>query len=86
MKRFLPSLVAAPLFALFTTAAIAASSLKQIGESDVPEAFQGVAVDDRYFYAVHDRAIGNYDRRRARSLRDGRVPRMDPSFILTARR
>ena len=40
----------------------AAVAFEQIAELAVPEANQGVGVDERHFYAVDGRAIGKYDK------------------------
>lgn len=63
MRMRLTLALAALLFFIGATAAMAASSLKQIGEFVVPEANQGVGVDDRYFYAVDNRQIAKYDKK-----------------------
>ena len=55
-------LIAAAL-ALAAFAAAATPTLEQIGEFAVPEANQGVAVDDKYFYAVDNQVIAKYDKR-----------------------
>jgi hypothetical protein len=38
-------------------------TLEQIGEYAVPEANQGIGVDDKYFYAIDNAAIGKYDKK-----------------------
>lgn len=63
MRMRLTLALAALLFFIGATAAMAASSLKQIGEFVIPEANQGVGVDDRYFYAVDNRQIAKYDKK-----------------------
>ena len=40
----------------------AASAFESLGEFNVPEANQAVGVDERYFYAVDNRAIAKYDK------------------------
>ncbi|HET8696435.1 MAG TPA: cycloisomerase [Gammaproteobacteria bacterium] len=40
----------------------AAAAFERLAELRVPEANQGVGVDDRHFYAVDNRAIGKYDK------------------------
>ena len=42
--------------------AFAKPTLEQIGEFPIPEANQGVGVDDKYFYAVDNQTIGKYDK------------------------
>lgn len=38
-------------------------SFEEIVRFAAPEAVQGVAVDERYFYAIANRAIGKYDKK-----------------------
>ncbi|HSC13479.1 MAG TPA: cycloisomerase, partial [Gammaproteobacteria bacterium] len=40
----------------------AETAFERLAELPVPEANQGVGVDERYFYAVDNRAIGKYDK------------------------
>ena len=54
------ALITALSLSLFTFAANADTAIWQIGEFDIPEANQGVAVDDRYFYAVDNQTIAKY--------------------------
>lgn len=42
--------------------AFAKPTLEQIGEFPIPEANQGVGVDEKYFYAVDNQTIGKYDK------------------------
>ena len=55
------------LMALFflssAPAASGKSTLQQIGEFAIPEANQGIGVDDTYFYAVDNRIIAKYDKK-----------------------
>ena len=46
----------------FAAESHAATSFEQIAELPVPEAYQGVGVDDRYFYAVDNQSIAKYDK------------------------
>jgi hypothetical protein len=64
-KREAPLIARILAAALVLTAAtaIAKPSLEPIGEFDVPEANQGVGVDDRHFYAIDNQSIGKYDKK-----------------------
>ena len=52
------------------------------------EARQGIAVDDRYFYAITDRAIGKYDKRSGEVVQtwegpaDGPIIHLDSGVVL----
>lgn len=69
-------------------AAIAAMTLEQIGEFAVPEANQGVGVDDRYFYAVDNRVIAKYDKKTGKLAgkwqgpKDGPIIHLDSAFLM----
>jgi hypothetical protein len=52
MRMRLTLTFTALLFLITAATVMAAPSLKQVGEFVIPEANQGVGVDDRYFYAV----------------------------------
>jgi hypothetical protein len=62
--------------------ASAATVLKQIGEFAVPEANQGVGVDDRYFYAVDNRAIAKYDKKTGERVGKWQGPKEGPILHL----
>jgi hypothetical protein len=50
------------LAAVFTFAALSVLAkpvLEQVGEYPIPEANQGVGVDDKHFYAVDNQTIGS---------------------------
>jgi len=49
--------------ALAAFAAFAKPTLEPIGEFAVPEANQGVGVDDKYFYAIDNQTIGKYEKK-----------------------
>ncbi len=51
------------LTCLFVSAATAEPLLKQVGEFNIPEANQGVGVDDKYFYAIDNQVIAKYDKK-----------------------
>jgi hypothetical protein len=65
-----------------------ATVLQQIAEFAVPEANQGVGVDDRYFYAVDNRAIGKYDKKTGKPAgkwqgpKDGPIVHLDSAFVM----
>jgi hypothetical protein len=66
----------------------AASALEQIGEFNVPEANQGVGVDDRHFYAVDNYAIGKYDKKTGKLVKkwqgdkNGPILHLDSALLL----
>lgn len=72
-------------------AAFAAMTLEQIGEFAVPEANQGVGVDDRYFYAVDNRVIAKYDKKTGKLAgkwqgpKDGPIIHLDSAFLMDGR-
>ena len=73
--------------ALFSTAALAlglaagaeaATAFERIAEFAVSEANQGVGVDERYFYAVDNRAIAKYDKATGKLVKKWEAPRDEP--------
>lgn len=70
-------LLAALLLCAFASSAPAAS-LEQIAEFAVPEANQGVGVDDRYFYAVDNQAIAKYDKKTGKLVNKWQGPKSGP--------
>ena len=66
----------------------AASAFEKIAELDVPEANQGVGVDERYLYAVDTRAIGKYDKatgklvQRWEAAADAPIVHLDSAMLL----
>src|SRR6185295_541705 len=68
--------------------AFSASTLKQIGEFNVPEANQGVGVDDRYFYAVDNQTIAKYDKATGKVVKkwqgpsDGPIVHLDGAMLM----
>jgi hypothetical protein len=68
--------------------ASAATVLEQIGEFAVPEANQGVGVDDRYFYAVDNRMIAKYDKKTGKLAgkwqgpKDGPIVHLDSALVM----
>jgi len=63
MKTIIALLSAVLLFPISAQTAAAASILQQVGEFAIPEANQGVGVDDKYFYAVDNQKIAKYDKK-----------------------
>jgi hypothetical protein len=71
------------LSALLVFGAIAAPRaeppvLAQIGEFAVPEAYQGVGVDAKHFYAVDNAAIGKYDKVTGKLVKKWQGPKKGP--------
>mgnify|MGYP000874624901 CR=1 FL=1 len=60
------------------SAAQAKSAFQQIAEFAVPEANQGIGVDDKYFYAVDNQAIGKYDKKTGRRVAKWEGPKGGP--------
>ena len=66
----------------------AATAFEQIAELAVPEANQGVGVDERYFYAVDNQAIAKYDKATAKLVdkwqgpRDGPIVHLDGAMLM----
>jgi len=65
-----------------------AATLQQIGEFAVPEANQGVGVDERYFYAVDNRTIAKYDKKtgklagRWQGPKEGPIVHLDSAMLM----
>lgn len=51
---------------------------REVRRFSAPEARQGVAVDERSFYAIGDRAIGKYDKRNGTKVAEWRAPEGGP--------
>ena len=62
MNRLL-AFIGAVTLVIAPTPLLAQPRLAQIAEFAVPEANQGVAVDDRYFYAIDNTTIAKYDKK-----------------------
>ena len=90
-RRAAAFVLAALLAFLFVTAARAAAVLEQIAEFTVPEANQGVGVDDRYFYAVDNYAIGKYDKKTGKLVKKwqgekaGAILHLDSAMVMGGR-
>mgnify|MGYP003575233122 CR=1 FL=1 len=69
----------------------AATSFEQIAELPVPEANQGVGVDDRYFYAVDNQAIAKYDKATGKVVKkwqgpsDGSIVHLDGAMLMNGK-
>jgi hypothetical protein len=89
MKNRLRLLGALLLFAM--TRAPLAATLTQIAEFPAPEANQAVGVDDRYFYAVDNQAIGKYDKKTGKLVKrwqgpkEGPIIHLDSAFVMDGR-
>ena len=74
-------------FVAATDPVLAASALQQIGEFTVPEANQGVGVDDRFFYAVDNRVIAKYEKKTGRLVtkwqgaKEGQILHLDSAYV-----
>jgi hypothetical protein len=68
--------------------ALAKSALQQVGEFVIPEANQGVGVDDRYFYAVDNQTIAKYDKKTGKQVgkwegpKDGPIIHLDSALLM----
>jgi hypothetical protein len=76
------------LLAIMVAPASAKSALQQIGEHVIPEANQGIGVDDRYFYAVDNQAIAKYDKKTGKFVakwegpKDGPIIHLDSALLM----
>jgi hypothetical protein len=88
MEKLLAALCAVVFLAGAVPAASGASRLEQIAELDIPEAYQGIGVDDRYFYAVHNRIIAKYDKKTGKPAgkwegpKDGPIIHLDSALVM----
>jgi len=82
MRTLVAMLFSAFLLPSIATAASARSALKQIGEFVIPEANQGVGVDDKYFYAVDNQKIGKYDKKTGKLIGKWEGAKDDPIIHL----
>ena len=89
MKRLAISLCASLSF--FAAPAEAGATLEQIAEFQVPEANQGIGVDDKHFYAIDNRAIAKYDKKTGKLVKkwagdkDGPIIHLDSAMIMNGR-
>ena len=71
--------------------ALAKPTLEQIAEFAIPEANQGIGVDDRHFYAIDNRAIAKYDKKTGKLVRkwtgekDGAIIHLDSAMLMNGK-
>lgn len=88
MRIRLAQIFSALLFLIIAATVSAAPSLKQTGEFVIPEANQGVGVDDRYFYAVDNQKIAKYDKKTGRLVKkwqgekNGPIVHLDSAMLM----
>ncbi len=75
-------ILAAAAFSFVALTGFAEPALEQIGEFQVPEANQGIGVDDKYFYAIDNQAIGKYDKKTGALVRKWTGDRKGPILHL----
>ena len=91
MRTAAAGVTAAWLFLVQATVPHAKPVLQQIREFVVREANQGVGVDERYFYAVDNQAIGKYDKRtgtlvkRWQGEKDGPIRHLDGALLMAGK-
>jgi hypothetical protein len=59
-RKILPLLACLVFMPLFSAFALAQTTFEQIDEFEIPEANQGVGVDEHFFYAVDNHTIAKY--------------------------
>jgi hypothetical protein len=78
-----PILAFAALLMMINAATVtAAPGLKQTGEFVIPEANQGVGVDDRYFYAVDNQTIAKYEKKTGKHIKTWKGEKNGPIIHL----
>jgi len=83
MRRLL-----AVVFTFAALSVLAKPVLEQVGEYPIPEANQGVGVDDKHFYAVDNQTIGKYDKRSGKLVKKwtgdkkGPVLHLDSALVM----
>ena len=88
MRHSFGAALAAVTLAAATSFAGAASRLEQLREFEIPEAYQGVGVDGRYFYAVHNQAIGKYEKKTGKLVgrwegpKEGPILHLDSALVM----
>ena len=86
-KRLISALAALLLLAAVGPTQ-AKSALQQIAEFAVPEANQGIGVDEKYFYAVDNQAIAKYEKRTGKLVakwegpKDGPIIHLDSAMLM----
>ena len=81
MARWMGMIAAASMFAISSLAA-AKGTLEQTASFDVKEANQAVGVDEAYFYAIDNQAIGKYDKKTGKLVKRWQGPREGPILHL----
>ena len=82
MGKGFVAVLTALLFLALAATVMAKPSLKQIGEFFVPEANQGVGVDDKYFYAVDNQTIAKYDKKTGKLIKKWQGEKKGPIIHL----
>ena len=84
-------IVGALLLLASALAAAAKPTLQQIAEFSIPEANQGIGVDDRHFYAIDNRAIAKYDKKTGKLVKkwvgekDGPIIHLDSAMVMNGK-
>ncbi len=66
-------------------------TLQQIGEFAIPEANQGIGVDEKHFYAIDNRAIAKYEKKTGKLVKrwvgekDGPIIHLDSAMVMNGR-
>ena len=84
-------LIVGALLLLASALAAAKPTLQQIAEFSIPEANQGIGVDDRHFYAIDNRAIAKYDKKTGKLVKkwegekDGPIIHLDSAMVMNGK-
>ena len=87
----MPLRLLALVFAFGLSTAFARPVLEPIGAFDIPEANQAVGVDEKYFYAVDNQAIGKYEKKTGKLVkrwqgdRKGPILHLDSAMVMDGR-
>jgi hypothetical protein len=90
VKRRLALVLCASL-ALLAAPLAARPTLEQIAEFPIPEANQGIGVDEKHFYAIDNRAIAKYDKKTGKLVKkwtgekDGPIIHLDSAMIMNGK-
>jgi hypothetical protein len=90
VKRRLALVLCASLAVLAAPLA-ARPTLEQIAEFPIPEANQGIGVDEKHFYAIDNRAIAKYDKKTGKLVKkwsgekDGPIIHLDSAMIMNGK-
>lgn len=97
MKKYFPLLVLVVTICVVCILDLAQAQEEQglyfqeIDRFDAPEAHQGIAVDEKYFYAVDNQAIGKYDKKTGELVdtwvgeKDGPIIHLDSGMVLNGK-